>query len=200
MARPLDSKELALFLKPPLLITESKEHFASLSAALEQEIKPRGIVERMYVAEIAYYIWEILRWHRCRAAMINAAFEDALERLLVRLLGYVSADSPEGEERAALVRDWFSEPHAKGGISELLAQWHLDKSAIEAEAIRNQAAQLAGFDQMLSLAKSRRDKALRRIADCQDRRFAKQLRDASDRVIEGKTVVQIENRSAKRTA
>ena len=84
--------------------------------------------------------------------------------------------------------------------AKLLAQWHLDESAIEAEAIRNQAAQLAGFDQMLSLAKSRRDKALRRIADCQDRRFAKQLRDASDRVIEGKTVVQIENRSAKRTA
>ena len=126
MARPLDSKELALFLKPPLLITEFERKFRLLESA-EQEIKPRGIVERMYVAEIAYYIWEILRWHRCRAAMINAAFEDALERLLVRLLGYVDADSPEGEERAALVRDWFSEPHAKGGLSELLAQWHLDE-------------------------------------------------------------------------
>ena len=34
MARPSDSKELALFLKPPLLSTKSAEDFASLIAAL----------------------------------------------------------------------------------------------------------------------------------------------------------------------
>ena len=87
MARPSDSKELTLFAKPPLLITESAEDFASLSPALAQEIKPRGIVERMYVAEIAALVWEILRFRRCKAAIVNAAFKGALEDLLSRLIG-----------------------------------------------------------------------------------------------------------------
>jgi len=79
MARPLQSKELALFLKPPLLITESKEDFASLNGALEQEIEPRGIVERIYVAEIAYLVWEILRLRRCKVAIMLPGA--AIERL-----------------------------------------------------------------------------------------------------------------------
>src|SRR5271167_4860260 len=120
MPRPSDNRELTFFSKPALLITESEEEFAALSAALEQDIKPGGIVERMYGADVAALSWEIRRLRRCREAMINTAFEDALERLLNRLLGFVNADSPEGEERAALVSDWFSEPHAKGEISELL--------------------------------------------------------------------------------
>ena len=86
MARPSDSKELTLFAKPPLLITESAEDFASLSAALAQTIKPRDVVEQMYVDEIAALSWEILRYRRCKAAIINAAFKGALEDLLSRLI------------------------------------------------------------------------------------------------------------------
>src|ERR1035437_9945981 len=99
MARPSDNKELTLFAKPPLLITESAEDFASLSAALAQEIKPRGIVERMYVAEIAALVWEILRFRRCKAAIINTEFEDALLSLLNRLAGHTYPNTPEREER-----------------------------------------------------------------------------------------------------
>lgn len=155
MARPSDSNELTLFSKPLLLITESEKDFASLSAALEQEIKPLGIVERMYVAEIAYLVWEILRLRRCKVAMINSSFQDALEHLLNNLMGYVEADSPE--ERAALVSDWFAEPHAKGKLAELLGQWHLDESAIEAEAYRRCAENLEWFDRSLALAEVRRE-------------------------------------------
>lgn len=38
---------------PPLLITESKEEFDRIRDALYQEIKPRGIIEQMYVEEMA---------------------------------------------------------------------------------------------------------------------------------------------------
>ena len=95
MSRPSDSKELTLFSKPPLLITESEEEFASLSAALEQEIKPRCVVERIYVADIADLVWEILRLRRCKAAIINTAFEDALSDLLNRLMGYLNSTAPK---------------------------------------------------------------------------------------------------------
>ena len=194
MARPSDSKELTLFAKPPLLITESAEDFASLSAALAQEIKPRGIVERMYVAEIAALVWEILRFRRCKAAIVNAAFKGALEDLLSRLIG-----TPDWDALRELVEDWFSKSEAKKEVSELLAQYHLDESAIEAEAIRSRSEELEVLDRMLTSLESRRNRALRCIADYQDR-FARQVREASDRVIEGKAVVQLENRSARRSA
>jgi hypothetical protein len=194
MARPSDRKALTLFANPPLLITESAADFASLSAALAREIKPRGVVERIYVADIAALVWEILRLRRCKAAIVNAAFQAALLDLLSHLIGL-----PDWDSLRALVNDWFSEPAAKAEVSQLLAAYHLDESAIEAQAIRSLASELEVLDRMLTSLESRRNRAFRCIADYQDR-FAKQVRAVSDRVIEGKTVVQLENRPAKRTA
>jgi hypothetical protein len=192
MARPSNSKELTLFAKPPLLITESKEDFASLSAALAQEIKPRGIVEQIYVADIAAIVWEIRRLRRCKVAMVNTEFKGALSHLLGRLI-----DNPDWDSLRALAVDWFSEPEAKKEVSQLLAEYHLD--AIEAEAIRSRSGELEVLDRMLTSLETRRNRALRCIEDYQDR-FAKQVREVSDRVIEGKAVVQLENRSARRSA
>ena len=190
MPRPSDNNELTLFSKPPLLITELEEDFASLSAALEQEIKPRGTIERMYVAEIAYLVWEILRLRRCKVVIINTAFKHALERLLDRLIGHVNSDGTEGEERAALVNDWISEPHTKGEVSELLGEYHLDESAIEAEAFRRRAADLERLDRSLALAEVRRDKALRCIAEHRQN-LAKHLQQATDRILDDDDVPRL---------
>jgi hypothetical protein len=69
----------------PLLITESEEEFDRIHDALDQEIKPRGIIEQMYVADIAHLVWEILRLWRCKAGIINSAFRAALGNLLAQL-------------------------------------------------------------------------------------------------------------------
>src|SRR5215831_13098663 len=77
--------ELALLPKLPLLITESADEFDALRDAFEQEIKPRGIIERMYVHDISAIVWESLRLRRCKVIIINSAFRSALENLLVQL-------------------------------------------------------------------------------------------------------------------
>src|SRR5262245_11778276 len=77
--------ELALLPKSPLLITESADEFDALRDAFEQEIKPRGIIEQMYVHDICSIVWEILRLRRCKVVIINSAFRSALEELLVQL-------------------------------------------------------------------------------------------------------------------
>jgi hypothetical protein len=51
----------------PLLITESDEEFHRIRQALYEETKPVGIIEEMYVEEIAEIIWQILRLKRCKA-------------------------------------------------------------------------------------------------------------------------------------
>src|SRR5262245_56442474 len=87
--------ELALLPKTPLLITESADEFDALRDAFEQEIKPRGIIEQMYVHDICAIVWEILRLRRCKVVIINSAFRRALEDLLMGLLEQPDQDDDD---------------------------------------------------------------------------------------------------------
>jgi hypothetical protein len=199
MAGLSQSIELKVFSKTPLLITESAEDFAALAAALTQEIKPRGIVERIYVDDIAAVVWEIRRLRRCKIVIVNTAFKDALSEIVYRLAGEPELGTAKREWVDNVCRDWFSKSEARKEVSKLLEEFHLDESAIEAEAIRSEFQDLETLDRMLTLQESRLNKALRSIADYRDS-FAKQVREVSKRVIEGDPVIQLENRSAKKSA
>jgi hypothetical protein len=107
-----DGIELTLFSKPQLLITESVEDFAALKAALMEELKPLGIIERLYVADIAALVWEILRLRRCKVVMVNTAFKEALSNIVSRL-AEPKIFTPEEEWSKTIVRDWFSKPKAR---------------------------------------------------------------------------------------
>lgn len=122
---------LHLFSKMPLLITESEEDFAALTAALTQEIKPHGIVERMYVADIAVLVWEILRVRRCKVAILNTAYKDAVREIVNHLAGSPDWGTTEREWVDAVSLDWFSKPKARKEVLKLLEEFHLDESAIE---------------------------------------------------------------------
>ena len=80
MTKSSDGIELTLFSKPQLLITESAEDFAALNAALMEEIKPRGTIERLYVDDIAALVWEILRLRRCKVAIVNISLQERAVR------------------------------------------------------------------------------------------------------------------------
>ena len=164
-----------------------------------EEIKPRGIIERLYVADIAALVWEILRLRRCKVAIVNTAFKNALSEIVYRLAGEPEMDTPEREWYEAIILDWFSKPEARKEVLELLAEFRLDEFAIEAEAIRSVFSELEVLDKMLTLLESRRNKALRSIADYRND-FAKQVREVSNRVIEADPVIQLENQAARRSA
>jgi hypothetical protein len=194
MTRSSDGIELTLFSKPQLLITESAEDFAALNAALMEEIKPRGTIERLYVDDITALVWEILRLRRCKAGIVNTAFKKALSDIIYRL-EEPKMCTPKWFWYEAIVRDWFSKPEARKEVLQLLAEFHLDEYAIEAEAIRSVFSDLEALDRSLTLLESRRNKALRSIADYRND-FAKQLREVSNRVIEADSVIQLENHAA----
>ena len=199
MTKSSDGIELTQFSKPQLLMTESAQDFAALNAALMEEIKPRGIIERLYVADIAALVWEILRLRRCKVAIVNIAFKHALSHTIYRLAGEPRVGTPEREWYEDIILDWFSKPEARKEVLQLLAEFHLDEFAIEAEAIRSVFSELEVLDRMLTLLESRRNKALRSIADYRDG-LAKQVREVSNRVIEADAVIQLENQAARRSA
>jgi hypothetical protein len=193
------TNELTLLPKSPLLITESADEFDALRDAFEQEIKPQGIIEQMYVHDINSIVWEILRLRRCKVVIINSAFRSALQNLLKQLLRQPGEDEYEVEDEAeALAQAWFTDQEAKKQVSELLSRFDLDESAIEAEAIRRSSSDLELLDRMLTSLESRRNKALGCVAEYRAS-LAHQLRESADRIIDGKGVLRLEDAASNRS-
>jgi hypothetical protein len=192
-------KELALVPKLPVLITESADEFDALRDAFEQEIKPRGIIEQMYVHDICAIVWEILRLRRCKVIIINSAFRSALENLLEQLLRQPGQYEYQVEDEAqTLAQSWFTDQEAKKQVSETLSRFDLDESAIEAEAIRRSSADLELLDRMLTSLESRRNKTLGCVAEYRAS-LAHQLRESTDRIIDGKGVLRLEEAANERS-
>ena len=186
----------ALIPTAPLLLTESKDEFDLLRDNLNDQIKPRGIIEQMYVEDIAYLVWEILRLRRSKAAIINLAFRDALTEVVMQLLRKPGEWKHQLKDRAEkLAREWFSDPNVKKQIAGLLREFNLDETAIEAEAFRKSADDLERIDRLMASAEARRDKALVCIAQYRGD-FGALLRESSDRLVDGK-VLKLEHAGSK---
>ena len=180
----------------PLLITESKDEFERIREALDYQIKPRGIIEQIYVEDIAYLVWEILRLRRSKTAIINLAFRGALKKVVAQLSREPGELGRGVDDRAEeLAHQWFSDPDIKKQIAGLLGEFGLDETAIEAEAFRKSADDLERIDRLMASAEARRDKAL--VCTAQYRGdFGALLRESSDRLVDGK-VLKIEHAGGK---
>jgi hypothetical protein len=193
------TNELTLLPKSPLLITESADEFDAVRDAFEQEIKPHGIIEQMYVHDISSIVWEILRLRRCKVVIINSAFRSALQNLLKQLFRQPGQYECEVEDEAqTLAQAWFTDQGAKKRVSELLSRVELDESAIEAEAIRRSSSDLELLDRMLTSLESRRNKALGCVAEYRAS-LGHQLRESADRIIDGTGVLRLEDAASTRS-
>jgi hypothetical protein len=175
--------------KPALTLTESAEDYDSLAKSFEREIKPRGFIEQLYVSEISAIVWETLRLRRCKMATINTAFRAALNNLLFQCLKNPDEMAPY-QEAEVLAFEWFTDPKAKQQVAEILKRFHLDETAIEAEAIRSVAGHLELLDRMLMSLEARRDRAFRGIMDYRAN-FAEKIREVSDRTINAEPILRI---------
>jgi len=118
---------------------------------------------------------KILRLRRCKVVIINQ---------LLTQPGQFDHDRLLRNQAQALACTWFTDKGAKKQVSEILSRFELDESAIEGEAIRKSSAGLELLDRMLSSLESRRDKALRCVAEYRAS-LADQLRESADRIIDG---------------
>jgi hypothetical protein len=186
----------ALLPTAQLLITESRDEFNLIRDTLHDQIKPRGIIEQIYVEDIAHLVWEILRLRRSKAAIVNLAFRAALKEVIKQLLIKPGDLNFHVEEQSKnLAYEWFSDPDVKKEIAGLLQQFNLDETAIEAEAFRKSADDLERIDRLMASAEARRDKALMCIAQYRSN-FGALLRESSDRLVDGK-VLKLEHAGSK---
>ena len=188
MAQRRNSADRAPLPRLPLLITERQNDFDRIRDTLNTEIKPSGIVDQMYVADVAYLTWEILRFRRCKSGIINLAFRDALKEVLEQVLRQ-PGHGPYGvkDEADELARKWFSDQEGRKRVLELLGEFQLDEVAIEANAVRRSAGDLELLDRLLASLESRRNRTLRCIGEYRNA-LAQQLKENSKKLLDGEVV------------
>jgi hypothetical protein len=192
MASQSRNQKVAPLRSPCLTITEPADEFASMCEQVNQAIEPAGVIERMYAEDVIALTWEILRWRRSKAGIINGAFLAALQGLLEQLLNRRDFDPAFDHEEAAeeLARGWFANQRAKSQVATLLRKFGLDEGAIEAEAIRSRAEDLERLDRMLALAELRRSKALHCLADYRQSQ-ADRKKLSTDQILENDEVPRL---------
>jgi hypothetical protein len=187
MPRP-NQAQSALLPTSPLLSTESAEDFDRIRDAFVQQIKPRLIIDHMYALDIAELTLELLRIRRCKAGILNLAlvsaridvFHDALQKA-----GYDYVQASKLAENIG--RRWSINQAVRKWGKKVLRQFQLDESAIEGEAYKKSAEALELLDKLEASKESRRNKALRCIAEYRSD-LARHLEQASDRIIEGEVL------------
>jgi len=207
---PSVARDLSFFTKPMLLRSECEHKFDELLQALRGDIQPRGIVENLYVEEIAGIIWEILRLRRCKVTIMNMSFKGVLHNLISSHLKMRRPAKEEEESKTdpwsltdfwrtttptrseierskkinRLVRGWFTSNEGKQKVLNILHRSHLDESVIDAEVIQASFSDLQLLEKLLISLEARRDRSLRRMMEYRES-FADRVRTSADRIIEG---------------
>ena len=171
----------------PVLMNEPVDDLDCVRETLNNEIKPRGMVEQLYLLDYAELTFEILRLRRWKMALLNTNFVPALETVFMQLFLQSAYNSGQASATAQdIAHRWFVDKKVKKYGARLLRQCGLDKSAIEAEAFRKSADQIELIDKLLASAESRRNKIIREIAAYRNG-LAQQLEKSANRIIEGGT-------------
>jgi hypothetical protein len=130
-----------LFGEPPLIRGEDIARYWRLHAAIEHDIKPETVFEKIYVRELTDKLWQQQRCKQSAASLVEGAYIEALASLLRPFIipPIVSIDKDAATEMA---RDYYSGDAKAERVKEVEAR--LAVNQISREQIRAKAMQLCG--------------------------------------------------------
>src|SRR5437764_1440763 len=84
MTRTVPAEVRAYLGAPPLISGENPEAHEELLARVGGAVRPKDAVEWLCVADVVNLTWEAQRLRRLKAKLLNAARQEAVERLVER--------------------------------------------------------------------------------------------------------------------
>ena len=139
--------EIARFsMRPPLLVTESRQDYDALFNSVAQTIAPTNNLEWISTGNYVDLVWEIRRLRRAKAGIINATRHEAFRTVFESIL----PDTDDRVELAArLAREWYEKPDERTAIIDRLAKHDLDDDAISAQAFALRSPEIEKIDRMM---------------------------------------------------
>jgi hypothetical protein len=204
----------------PILKGENSEAYDALYTRISMDVKPTDFIEKIWIWDVAYLTWEILRYRRIKENWLAALKSDALENELEDVLdrkGVIGWNQLSESEQADLVREerenpskslpeerelvkkWASgDPAAMKRIDKLLAWDNETLDTVEARAFVDQLDKIEALQRLIATLEGRRNAILREI-DRHRAVFAQLLRaKLQDVEIEGE-FESVETRAIART-
>jgi hypothetical protein len=167
-------ERLALFGPPSLIEGEDAAAYDQLLARICAAVKPVDIIEEMFVADLVFSEWEVLRWRRLKSSLIQARGRRVLQHFLEPLRKDWVQDEPfppslldmirEDQATKKLVRAYARrEPDAVRLVHRLVTDAGASMDGLMADALAERLDDIERIDRLISIAESRRDASLHEI-------------------------------------
>jgi hypothetical protein len=151
-------------------------------------VKPKDILEDIWVREVVDLVWEIFRLRRLKWTLLTATAVEGLTKVLGPLIGWGQADD--------LARAWAArKPRAIKRVETILASADLNMDAVMAQTLSIKLDDIERIDRMIAVAEARHNAILREI-DRHREVLSQNLRRAIQDVEDGPLQI-IENTSVK---
>jgi hypothetical protein len=170
---------------PTALAQASEQQLEAIRNELRKEIKPKSFVERIYVDDLAYVIWDIRLLRRIKNSLIRYEMQAALRAILEHVMANSDFlhNSRIQSTAKKLAAGWYWNKKDQDKVEKIFAQFNLDENSIEAEAWRRSSADLDLVERQLAVLETRRDKTLIALANYRDG-LAQRLKQKVQRIIE----------------
>jgi hypothetical protein len=157
---------------PALLNGEDDKAYDELLMQVSSAVKPADTIEEIWVGDIVALTWEVLRYRRLKAALLEARAQEGLCQILERLMDDL-------DQADLLAARWATrDASAVKEVDGLLAKAGLTMDAVTAETLVIAFREIEQIDQMEMTAEYRRNSALREIARHR-KSFASSLRSTT---------------------
>jgi predicted transposase YbfD/YdcC len=131
-------QRLALFGPPPLLEGEDAAAYDQLLARVYAVVKPVDVIDEMFIADVVFLEWEVLRWRRLKSSLIRARGLEALEGFLAGQLDYDLYSEHFADQLAEILRDNLPEDQVE------------DAQTLARECARNEADAVDKVNELLA--------------------------------------------------
>jgi hypothetical protein len=143
---------------PPVITGELASDYDELLERIREVLRPRDIVEEMWVRDVADDAWTIRRCRREKANLLQANAYSGLERVLAPLM-------PNALEAQDLSCRWAKrDPVAVAEAEQLLKSAHLTMDAVMAETSVWKSRELERLERTIDSAEVARGRAFRDLA------------------------------------
>jgi hypothetical protein len=104
---------LNLFGPPLLLDGEDRAVYDELSARVRAAVEPADTIEEMFVAEVVWHVWEILRYRRLKSCLMRACGIEEMKKFLSDNLDYEDYREEFEQSLATSLEEYLSKHEAK---------------------------------------------------------------------------------------
>ena len=147
-----------LFGAPPIITGELESAYKGLLDRAREILEPNDLIDEIYVRDVVDLEWNVIRYRRIKADLIQGSRHVGLERVLTPIM-----------DAAAYAQDlsWHWAKRDKEAVAEvdrLLASASLTMAPVMAETFAARIQDLERIEHLLASAEARRTDALRELA------------------------------------